>query len=130
MSKTDKKIVVTASLIGAITIVFGAFGAHGLKEIVNEESLNSFNTGVRYQMYHTLALLIIGLSSKIPDSIKKWVFRFMISGIILFSGSIYVLSLKELLSTDVSSIGFITPLGGFLFILGWLRLAFGIIVNK
>ena len=130
MSKIDKKIVVTASFIGGITIVFGAFGAHGLKEIVNEESLNSFNTGVRYKMYHTLALLIIGLSSKIPDSIKKWVFRFMISGIILFSGSIYVLSLKELLSTDVSSIGFITPLGGFLFILGWLRLSFSIIVNK
>lgn len=130
MSKIDKKIVVTASFIGGITIVFGAFGAHGLKEIVNEESLNSFNTGVRYQMYHTLVLLIIGLSSKILDSIKKWVFRFMISGIILFSGSIYVLSLKELLSTDVSSIGFITPLGGFLFILGWLRLSFGIIVNK
>ena len=130
MSKIDKKTVIIAAILGAITIAIGAFGAHGLKELVNEQSLNSFNTGVRYQMYHILALLIIGLSSKISDLTKKWTFGFMISGIILFSGSIYVLSIKELLSIDISSIGFITPLGGILFILGWLRLAFGIFANK
>ena len=130
MSKYDKKIVVIAAILGALAIVLGAFGAHGLKELIDERSLDSFNTGVRYQMYHSLALLILGLSSKILDSTKKWVFRFMISGIILFSGSIYVLSLNDLLSIDTSSIGFITPLGGILFILGWLRLVFGLFVNK
>ncbi len=130
MSKMDKKIVVAAALLAAITIALGAFGAHGLKELVNERSIDSFNTGVRYQMYHTLALLIIGLSSKISDSTKKWVLRFMVLGILLFSGSIYILSLKELLSIDTSMIVFITPLGGILFILGWLRLAFGLFVNK
>jgi uncharacterized membrane protein YgdD (TMEM256/DUF423 family) len=130
MSKIDKKIVVSAALLGAITIAFGAFGAHGLKELVNEQSLNSFNTGVRYQMYHTLALLIIGLSTRISESTKKWTFRFMILGVLFFSGSIYVLSLKEILEIDASAIGFITPLGGILFILGWIRLAFGLFVNK
>jgi uncharacterized membrane protein YgdD (TMEM256/DUF423 family) len=130
MSNIDKIIVVTAALLGAITVAIGAFGAHGLKEIVDEQSLNSFNTGVRYQMFHTLALLFIGLSSKLPDATKKWTFRFMILGILFFSGSIYVLSLKELLSFNASLIGFITPLGGILFIFGWLRLAFGLFVNK
>lgn len=130
MSKNDKKIVVSAALLGAITIAFGAFGAHGLKELVNEQSIDSFNTGVRYQMYHTLALLIIGFSSKISDTTKKWVFRFMVMGVLLFSGSIYLLSVKELLSFDTSSIVFITPLGGILFILGWLRLAFGLFMKK
>ena len=130
MSKINKKIVSSAALLGAITIALGAFGAHGLKELLNEQTIDSFNTGVRYQMYHTLALLIVGLSSRITDSTKKWFFRLMILGILLFSGSIYALSLKELLSVSNLSIGFITPLGGILLILGWLRLAFGIFVNK
>ena len=130
MSKINKKIVSSAALLGAITIALGAFGAHGLKELLKEQTIDSFNTGVRYQMYHTLALLIVGLSSRITDSTKKWFFRFMILGILLFSGSIYALSLKELLSVSNLSIGFITPLGGILLILGWLRLAFGIFVNK
>ena len=130
MIKLDKIIVLTASLLGALTIAIGAFGAHGLKELVDIEALASFETGVRYQMYHVFALLIIGFTTVIPPKTKKWVFRFFVLGIILFSGSIYLLSLNTLLSFDSRSIGFITPIGGFLLIIGWLRLTYGLIVEK
>ena len=130
MRKLDKNIAVTAAFLGALTIALGAFGAHGLKEIIDAPSVDGFNTGVRYQMYHSLVLLLIGLTPRISEPTKKWVFRLMIAGVILFSGSIYVLSIKEHLPFNASSIGFITPLGGILIILAWLRLAFGLIVNK
>ena len=108
MSKFDKKIVITASILGAISIAFGAFGAHGLKEFVNEQTIDSFNTGVRYQMYHAIVLLILGLSSMIPTKTKKQVYWSFLIGIVLFSGSIYLLSMKEILSIKVSFIGLIT----------------------
>jgi len=130
MIKLDKVIVITASLLAALTIAIGAFGAHGLKELVDSKALASFETGVRYQMYHVFALLIVGFASAIPLGTKKWVFRFFIVGIIFFSGSIYLLSLNAVLPFDAKSIGFITPIGGFLFIIGWLRLAYGLIVKK
>lgn len=126
MSKFDKKIVITASILGAISIAFGAFGAHGLKEFVNEQTIDSFNTGVRYQMYHAIVLLILGLSSMIPTKTKKQVYWSFLIGIVLFSGSIYLLSMKEILSIKVSFIGLITPIGGLLFIWGWVCLGHGI----
>ena len=128
--KIDKNIVITASFLGALTIAIGAFGAHGLKELIDAKALTTFETGVRYQMYHVFALLIIGIAALIPPITKKWVFRFFILGILFFSGSIYLLSLNSLFSFDAKSIGFITPIGGLFFILGWLRLGYGVIVNK
>jgi uncharacterized membrane protein YgdD (TMEM256/DUF423 family) len=130
MNKFDKKIVVTASILAALSIVFGAFGAHGLRSVINAESLNSFETGVRYQMYHALALLVLGLAGTIPIAIRKWVFNFFLFGIILFSGSIYLLSIRELLPFEVTFLGPVTPFGGLLFILGWLRLAYGLLTIK
>ena len=127
MRKIDKKIVITASVLGAVSIVFGALGAHGLKDLVDEQTIDSFNTGVRYQIYHTLALLILGLSAVIPLKTMKWVYWSFLIGILLFSGSIYLLSFKELLSLNISFIGMITPIGGLLFIWGWLCLGYGII---
>ena len=91
----DKNIIVTASVLGALTIGIGAFGAHGLKELVDTEAISSFETGVRYQMYHVFALLILGTLSIISSQTKKWVFRFFILGVIFFSGSIYILSLDR-----------------------------------
>jgi len=126
----DKNIIVTASVLGALTIGIGAFGAHGLKELVDTEAISSFETGVRYQMYHVFALLILGTLSIISSQTKKWVFRFFILGVIFFSGSIYILSLNTLLPFDVKTIGFITPIGGLFFIVGWLRLAYGAFVNN
>tara|TARA_R110000787_G_scaffold137132_2_gene249866 strand:- start:8430 stop:8819 length:390 start_codon:yes stop_codon:yes gene_type:complete len=128
--KTNKNIVVTAAILGALTIMIGAFGAHGLKELISENSLVSFETGVRYQMYHVIVMLILGVSTVILPKTQKWVFRFFLIGILLFSGSIYLLALNNFLPFDAKTIAFITPIGGFLLIIGWLRLAYGVIVNK
>lgn len=130
MNYFDKKIVITSCLLAALTIAIGAYGAHGLKELVDAGSLNTFETGVRYQMYHVLALFVLGFAEKIPEATRSWVFWFFIFGIILFSGSIYLLSMKELLSFNVSFAGPITPIGGLLFIFGWLRLAYGLLTIK
>lgn len=131
MEKLSKNIVVTSAILAAITIAIGAFGAHGLKQLVSAESLATFETGVRYQMYHVLALLVVGFVEKIPLQTKKWVFRFFCIGMLLFSGSIYLLALKEQLPFSVSFLGPITPIGGLLFILGWGTLAYGLLtINR
>jgi uncharacterized membrane protein YgdD (TMEM256/DUF423 family) len=128
--KINKNIVVTAALLTALTIMIGAFGAHGLKELISEKSLVSFETGVRYQMYHVIVMLVLGLSTGILPKTQKWVFCFFIIGILFFSGSIYLLALNEFLPFDAKLIAFTTPIGGFILIIGWLRLAYGVIVNK
>ena len=95
------------------------------KNIVSENNIATFETGVRYQMYHVLALLFLGFVTIIPEKAKKWIFYFFLSGMFLFSGSIYLLALNEVISFfDFRKIGFLTPIGGLLFICGWLRLAF------
>ena len=126
MRDYNKNIVVTASILAAITIAIGAFGAHGLKQLVNAEAVATFETGVRYQMYHCLALLVVGFAAPISSATKKWTFRFFLFGIIFFSGSIYLLALKEVLPFSVSFLGPITPIGGLFFIVGWLWLARGL----
>lgn len=130
MKKIRKNIVITASILIAITIGLGAFGAHGLENLVSKDAINTFETGIRYQMYHCLALLVIGFATIIPDSTVKWVFRLFITGIILFSGPIYLLSLKEITPFDVAVLGPITPIGGLLFIMGWIRLGYGLLTIK
>ncbi|QQX77338.1 MULTISPECIES: DUF423 domain-containing protein [Aequorivita] len=130
MTVFDKNIVITASFLTAVTIAMGAFGAHGLKNMVEIEALNTFETGIRYQMYHCLALLILGLAPSIPEKIKKTVFWLFILGILLFSGSIYLLALNEVLPFNSAKIGFITPIGGLLFIIGWIWFAFKMLSLK
>lgn len=128
--KMNKKIVITAAILAAVTIAIGAFGAHGLKELVTASSLASFETGVRYQMYHALALFAIGLAPSITEKLKRRVFWLFILGIVFFSGSIYLLSLQEVLPFSVKGIAFLTPLGGLLFIVGWVWLALGVYKNR
>ena len=130
MKNFDKKIVVTACILAAVTIAIGAFGAHGMKKMVSLQALSTFETGVRYQMYHVLALLILGFAVAVPANTRKWVFRFFIFGMILFSGSIYLLALAEVLPFNVSFLGPVTPIGGLLLILGWLRLGYGLLTIK
>ncbi|MEW7280627.1 DUF423 domain-containing protein [Aquimarina sp. 2201CG1-2-11] len=122
MSKTgiNKTILITAAVMGLIAVLLGAFGAHGLKKIVDTESVNSFTTGVRYQMYHAIVCLILGNLSVLSEAVKKRIFYLFVGGTFLFSGSIYLLTIDEALGISLSSIGFITPLGGLLLILGWL----------
>lgn len=130
MNKINKKILIVSSLLGAITIAIGAFGAHGLKSLVDEESLRTFETGVRYQMYHVLALLAFSFSKHLPAKALLLVFRFFLLGILFFSGSIYFLALQEVLPFSVRFLGPITPLGGLLFIMGWLYLAYSVYKQK
>lgn len=130
MKKLDKKIIIIAAVLGAITIAIGAFGAHGLKEIVSTEALSTFETGVRYQMYHVIALLILGLLTGITEKTKLWVLRFFLFGILFFSGSIYLLSTQEFWALNAKILGPLTPIGGLLLIVGWLRLAYGVFKIK
>ena len=130
MTIFDKNIAATASFLAAITIALGAFGAHGLKNIVEASALNTFETGIRYQMYHCIAILILGLIPAISEKVKRIVFWLFIFGILFFSGSIYLLALNEVLPFNSAKIGFITPIGGLLFIIGWFLLAFSMLSLK
>ena len=130
MKVFDRNMVAIGAFMAAVTIAIGAFGAHGLKELIDTSSLATFEVGVRYQMYHALAILILGFAPSISEKVKKVVFWFFIIGILFFSGSIYMLSLNTVLSFDATKIGFITPIGGLFFIIGWLRLAFGVLNLK
>lgn len=105
------------TLLAALTIILGAFGAHALKETLSEQALQSFETAVRYQMYHVIALLIINLQSNFSEVFKKQMTILFLIGIVLFSGSIYAL---YLLNVPAKYIWFVTPLGGLILILGWL----------
>jgi len=126
-----KKFLITGALLGAVAVALGAFGAHGLKKIVPEETVITFQTGVQYQMYHALALLLTGvLSERFPSKLTSYAGWFFIFGILLFSGSLYLLALLKATETvGLSKIGLITPFGGISFIVGWLCL-FASIVRK
>lgn len=115
-----KITVIWGVIFAALAVVFGAFGAHTLKSAISADALATFEVGARYQMYHALALLVIGLSGAVSKTIQKNTTLFFIVGIVLFSGSIYLLSLKEILPFDPGVIGFITPFGGTFFIIGWV----------
>lgn len=114
-----QRFVITGAIFGLLAVIFGAFGAHGLKKLLDTTTLVSFETGVRYQMYHAIVLLILGNSKKYSASILYWCFTV---GVCLFSGSIYLLSLDELLGVDFSGIALTTPIGGAILIIGWTLL--------
>lgn len=126
----NKKIIITALVFGIIAIIFGASGAHALKKVLTADQLISFETGVRYQMYHAFFLLFVGMTNIIPESKKKGVYILTLIGIIFFSGSIYLLTTREITSIDITSIAFITPIGGMLLILAWVILLFNILSKK
>ena len=126
----NKSILVTASILGLTSIVFGAFGAHGLKELISVESLQTFETGVRYQMYHAILLLFVGGSSFVKEKTKGIIFYLTVIGLVFFSGSIYGLATNTLTSFNFKTIGFVTPIGGLLLILAWGLLAVNFIKVK
>ncbi|MDB4279536.1 DUF423 domain-containing protein [Paraglaciecola sp.] len=101
-----------------LSVVLGAFAAHGLKSKLSDTLLSTFQTGVQYQMYHSLALiLLVILYRQMPQSLLVYSAGFMFAGIILFSGSLYMLAL-----TQIKWFGPVTPLGGACFIIGWVLL--------
>jgi len=115
----DKKILSTAGFLGMTAILLGAFGAHALKEVLDTEALATFETGVKYQMYHALLLLFLGSNTSISSQLKTWVYRLVLIGVILFSGSIYLLATKSLSGMETKFVGPLTPLGGSLLIGAW-----------
>lgn len=116
-----KPAFLSGLMLALLSVITGAFGAHYLKSILTPELLISFETGVRYQMYHALALILLGgFASQIPISQTRKVFWFLLGGVILFSGSIYLLCiLKGTASIGLGGLGLLTPLGGLMMILGW-----------
>jgi uncharacterized membrane protein YgdD (TMEM256/DUF423 family) len=129
MSVMNRKYLITGSLLGALAVGLGAFGAHGLKKIVAPETVATFQTGVQYQMYHALALILVAiLSEKFPGKWIKWAGACFITGTILFSGSLYLLTvLKATDKVGLDGVGILTPFGGLFFILGWLFLLMAVI---
>ena len=113
----NSKISGIAALLGLLTVIIGAFGAHSLKEKLDPAALQSFETGVRYMMYHVLAILMIGNSRMISDKSKLIISGFFFTGILFFSGSIFAIAIGLV---QAKQIWYITPLGGLFFILGWL----------
>ena len=115
----ERKITSVAALMGMIAIILGAFGAHALKKQLSVEQLGSFETGVKYQMYHALFLLFLGLNTFLNEKVKKTVFQLVIFGVFFFSGSIYLLTTKAITGVDFKFFGFVTPIGGVLLIMAW-----------
>ncbi len=126
----NKKIIATAAIFGSIAIIFGAFGAHALKKVLTELQLATFETGVRYQMYHALFLLFIALLPDLTIKAKKIILILISTGIVFFSGSIYLLATNDLTNIDFKVIGFITPIGGLLLIFGWIKLFLTAVKNN
>lgn len=113
------KNLVIACFFGVSAIILGAFGAHALKEILTFDQLQSFETAVRYQMYHAIVLLFLAIFEGISTKQKRIIQSFFYVGILFFSGSIYVI---QLTSVSSKSIWFVTPLGGLFLIAGWLTM--------
>jgi uncharacterized membrane protein YgdD (TMEM256/DUF423 family) len=126
----NKTILVTGLVFGLLAVVLGAFGAHGLKRVVGPEEINTFETGVKYQMYHALFLVLLSMLPNVANGTKNTVFYLVLIGIILFSGSIYFLATNALTAFDFRKIGFITPIGGTLLIAAWGYLVFSVLTKK
>jgi uncharacterized membrane protein YgdD (TMEM256/DUF423 family) len=121
-----RKVLLWGLLFAAFSVVFGAFGAHALKDLVPAEKVAIFETGVRYQFLHALALILLSIFLQINPTIAsqnkgiKWVAGFFIIGVFCFSGSLYLLTFQPLCSFPFAKwVGPITPLGGLFFMLGW-----------
>ena len=124
-----KMFLILGTLLAGLAVALGAFGAHGLKKLVDAETVSIYQTGVQYQMYHALALIAIGiLAQRIGNAWIHYAGFFFIGGIVCFSGSLYLLSSFRAMNKVVPTFVYpITPLGGILFILGWILLLFALL---
>lgn len=122
--------LVTGAVYGLVAVILGAFGAHALKKIISVDKLASFETGVKYQMYSALFLLIVGYILKFESPSEKWISILMIAGTFIFSVSIYLLAFSEVAAIPSKAIGPVTPLGGLMMIISWAMLIFYFAKNK
>lgn len=120
----NKTIFLTGIIFGVLAIILGAFAAHGLEKVLDANEIQTFETGVKYQMYHALFLLLLSNLTKLPKKNKKQVFYVIVTGVLFFSFSIYALATNTLTAFDFKSIAFITPIGGSLLIVGWIMLGY------
>lgn len=124
------KLIRVAIALGLIAIILGAFGAHALKGLLTEQQLISFETGVRYQMYQSFFLLFVGATHYLSEKAKKTISIVMFFGVLFFSGSIYLLSLQEVIGMNFKFLGPVTPIGGLLIMISWLLTAVNISKQK
>lgn len=127
-----KRLLILVAFLGAIAVMLGAFGAHALKEKLNEHEMEIFNKGIQYHFVHVLAaLFVILLNEKLRNKLIACAAYFFVTGIFFFSGSLYLLATKNILGMENTNwLIPITPLGGVFFIGGWLLLVGGIIKSK
>ena len=122
-----KGFLITAAILGALSVALGAFGAHALKAILTEQSIATYETAVRYQFYHVFALAITAILYKTyPNKLIKAAGQLFIIGMIFFSGSLYLLTYAAATGASFRWAGPITPLGGGMFIVAWTCLALGV----
>ncbi|HZW62848.1 MAG TPA: DUF423 domain-containing protein [Flavobacteriaceae bacterium] len=126
----NRFVLLSGTILGVIAVILGAFGAHGLKALISAEAIQTFETGIRYQMYHAFLLLIVGNQASLPLKTKRLVGFLVLAGVLFFSGSIYLLSTNTLTAFDFKQIAFITPAGGLLLIFSWLVLLINFLKNK
>ncbi|GAB4513564.1 MAG: DUF423 domain-containing protein [Allomuricauda sp.] len=117
------------ALYGLLAVVFGAFGAHALKKKLTPELLQSFETGVKYQMYHAIMLLILGFNLNFDKPLDSWIVNCFIFGTLLFSFSIYALCLGAAKGSKPRFLGPVTPIGGLLLVVGWALLLYSFVAN-
>ncbi len=118
----NRRIAIIAALFGLTGVILGAFGAHGLKKLVDVSAVSSFETGVRYQLLHALFLLFLSNTSLMLPHQKRIVLWLVMVGVLLFSGSIYLLATNELIGLDLRKIALLTPVGGMMLIMAWTLL--------
>ncbi len=128
----NRLFLASGSALAALAVILGAFGAHALKARMEPDQLQVFETGVKYQMYHALALIFLGIIfEKFNSSTTLYSGYFFLAGIIFFSGSLYLLSARDILGiSSWKFLGPVTPLGGLCFVIGWGMLLFSILKNK
>jgi len=124
-----KIFLIIGTILGGLAVALGAFGAHGLKKLVSPETVATYQTGVQYQMYHALALIVVGiLTERASNSFLNYSGLLFLAGVVFFSGSLYlIVSMQAMSKTIPTYIGIITPIGGLFFIIGWILLLLGII---
>lgn len=122
--------LIIGAIYGLVSVILGAFGAHALKKVISVEKLTSFETGVRYQMYSALFLLVVGYILKFETPSEKWISILMIAGTFIFSVTIYLLAFSEVAAIPTKIVGPLTPLGGLLMIVSWAMLIWYFIKNK
>ncbi|HEX7367629.1 MAG TPA: DUF423 domain-containing protein [Pelobium sp.] len=126
----NKRIIISAAVFGILAVILGAFGAHSVKKLIDASQLELWHTAVQYHFYHTLALLFLSTFARFKNNLINIASYCFVFGIIFFSGSLYLMAIKDIVSIPTKILGPITPFGGLLFIFGWLCLLLAAIKDK